>query len=376
MDIATKQEPANQETQLIVTKDVKGEAIANLPYFVLLANKNGKVLYANQAACYVFEYDRSNIPQIDLATIFSRIHGDSQFKAMQYALDTNGRWEGDCQLIRQDGTEIALELIALRIDSDTSSEPTFLYSGHNVTAQRCDQRKACQFEKLSTRGEMAGEVSHEINNYLSIIMGNLELLGMGIAKGNIDALGPRIKSMREGLSRLTKFIEGLMSIARPDATYEQVNLKEVIENEVFFLRHDLSFNGIEFIYEWDNAIPEISVVRGRLQQALYNIFCNARDALAAVPGGQKRITITASNLDDGGFVRLNISDNGCGMSAEDYQKLYRQLFTTKGPGHGFGLLAVKGAIKSQGGKVSASPAPDGGACFTIELQNAPKTKVS
>jgi two-component system, cell cycle sensor histidine kinase and response regulator CckA len=365
MDITTKHAALGQEMQLKLSQEVTDAILTHLPCFVIVADHAGKVLYANQAASDVFGFDSSLIPQMSLADLIPAV--SPKTGQMQIALNTNGRWNGECRIVGRAQTELSLELSAARIEGNTPDERIYLISGHDVTAQRCGQRQNCQFEKLSTRGEMAGEISHEMNNYLSIIMGNLELLGMGIAKGNIEALAPRVKSMRDGLDRVVKYIEGLMSIGRPEVTFKEVDLREQIENEVFYLRHEPRFKGIEFIYEWDDSIPRISVVQNRLQQALYNIFTNACEAMIDLPAGQKRITISASLTDKGEFVRLDIRDNGCGMGEEDYQKLFRQLFTTKGTGHGFGLLSIKGAIKSQGGKISAAPAPGGGACFTIEL---------
>jgi C4-dicarboxylate-specific signal transduction histidine kinase len=174
-----------------------------------------------------------------------------------------------------------------------------------------------------------------------------------------------VKSVREGLNRMAKFVEGLMSIARQEQHQEQLNLNKFLENEIIFLMQEPSFQGIEIIRQWDPTIPQVEVDAGRLQQAVYNIMTNARDAVALKT--EKRITITTSLSEPDGFVRLAISDSGSGLSEDDYSKVYRQNFTTKGPGHGFGLLSVKGMIKSQGGRVAVGPGPDGGACFTLEL---------
>jgi PAS domain S-box-containing protein len=364
MELVTNQEAISYIEKPIALQDVTGGFLSLLPYFIVLANSDGKIIFANEAAAVAFGYDRTIIPQKKISELISPGHGDEQYSRMQSAINSNGRWSGEILIIGPNGNQALFEMTAIRIDGAT---PIVLYTGQDITVRMCHDRESRLSEKYSMRGEMAGEISHELNNYLSIIMGNLELLGMGIAKGNIDALAPRIKSMRDGLSRITKFVEGLMSIARPDATYETLDLRQFIESEVFYLKHDPRFKNIEFVFEWDDCISQIDVVRGRFQQALINIFYNACDALAAIPAGQKKIIIRATYSPDDDFIHLNIFDNGCGMSEEDYSKLFRQLFTTKGPGHGFGLLTIKGAIKSQGGRISAVPAPGGGACFTIDM---------
>jgi two-component system sensor kinase FixL len=368
MDISIDQEPT---VKLNLPQEVTGEIMDYLPNFVLLANHTGEIYYANKAAVELFGNDGSMIIQKSAGELFEVNLAGPQANQIWTSLESAGNWSGEIMISLPDGKEAVAELNAIRIDN--GSKPIYLYFGQDVTAQRYRQRESCQFEKFAARGEMAGEISHELNNYLSIIMGNLELLGMGLAKGNIDSLAPRIKSMRDGLTRITKFVEGLMSIARPDAKCKLIDLRQYIEKEVFFLRQNPQYQGIEFVFRWDDNVPPVETIDFRLQQALVNIFSNACDAVADLPTGQKRITIEAAYLTATDQVRISISDNGRGMSDENYQKLFRHFFTTKGPGHGFGLLAVKGGIKSQGGKVSAAPSADGGVCFTFEL---PRQSVS
>ena len=367
MDITTKISVPPLLRETVSHQCVTGEILAAMPCFALLTDSYGKIIYANDAACEFFKIDRSLIPQMNIGSIISPVHADSRTIEILTALQNKGRWDGELLIIRSDGEHALLEMSVTKIPAKGTRESTILYAGQDATGQRCRERNACLAGKNSTRGEMAGEISHELNNYLSIIMGNLELMGMGIAKGNIDSLAPRIKSMRDGLTRVTKYVEGLMSIARPESNYETLDLRQLVENEVFYLRNNPRFQGIDFIYEWDDNVPQIDAVRCRLQQALVNIFDNSCDALETVPAGQKRITISASYIAANDTVRLSISDNGCGISDEDYPKLFRQLFTSKGHGHGFGLLTLKGSIKSQGGKISAAPVSGGGTCFTIEM---------
>ncbi len=362
MDVSIKKA---QDRELKFTQEVMGRMLSGLPYFIFLVDSAGKLKYANQAAAEIFGQNNSTIIQKPLTELITGSNGKSQLVGIRKAVEAKGRWDGEILVTRPDGKQIVLELAVARIASEKNT--IYQYSGRDVTEQRYRQRQSCTFEKLAARGAMAGEISHEINNYLSIIMGNLELLGMGLAKGKIDSLAPRIKSMREGLTRMTKFVEGLMSIAKPEAKYEPTDLRRFIEKEVFFLKQDPHYKGIEFIYHWDEDIPLIEVVSHPLKQALANIFSNACDALETVSTGRKRIIIEGNYSAEDEFVKISVSDNGCGMSEENYQKAFRQFFTTKGPGHGFGLLAVKGGIKSQGGRVSAAPSTDGGACFTIEL---------
>jgi signal transduction histidine kinase len=277
-------------------------------------------------------------------------------------------WQGDLLVRGRDGATLMLGLSVRRIyDSKNSERYDDLYVGRDITEQKKKERDICLQEKVATRAEMAGEISHELNNYLSIAMGNLELMGMNIERGKFDNLGARINSVREGMTRIAKFVEELMAVPKPECRRDMFDLCQFLEDEVFYFKSLSKYQDIEFACDWGENVPAITGDRCRLQQAIYNILLNAADALSQGRVEQKRITLGVSHSQPDDMITIAISDNGPGMTQEDYQRLFRQFFSTKGQGHGFGLLAAKGAVKSFGGKVSAAPGPDGGACFTISI---------
>jgi len=336
------------------------------PYAVLAVDKAGVITHVNQQLSDLLGMGKNSIETKRMLDIMTLFQGEKPNDEIERLLHETGRWNGDIGVIAGDGSQRILRFKVTRVKINNSpNDYNDIYIGSDITGVIRDSRVLCQEARSSTRSELAGEISHELNNFLSISMGNLELLGMSIEKGKFDNLDKRVKSVREGLNRMAKFVEGLMSISRQEQHLEQVNLNKFLENEISFLEQESEFKGIEFIKHLDNAIPPVEVDKGRLQQAIYNILINARDAVAL--SVERRITVTSSLSEPDGYIRLAISDSGPGLVEDDYSKVYRQNFTTKGPGHGFGLLSVKGMIKSQGGRVAVGPGPDGGACFTLEL---------
>jgi len=339
--------------------------LSRLPFSVVVADCQDRVIFTSDNAKRIWGNSSSAGPGEslrqffgpDFATFLDDIH---------YKLDNGNCWQGEILLNRDGHASAIIEISAFRLDEDAGVGKSHVnvFICHDTTVRRQDERQTSIREKTSTRSEMAAEISHELNNYLSIVFGNLELLNMEIDKGKTDNLRPRLKSMKDGITRIAKFVESLADVTGPEPMPERIDLRSLLESEILILKSQPRFGGIEFIGNWEENVPPIEADRGRLQQALYSIFCNASDALADISGA-KRITVAATYQAE--TVRLAISDNGRGMSEDDYQRVFRQFFTTKGTGHGFGLLAVKGAIKSQGGRVSATPGPDGGACFIIEF---------
>jgi PAS domain S-box-containing protein len=339
-------------------------AIKDLPLFVLAVETSGNIIFANSKASEIF--GPSDFSGKEFHQVFRPVQGNDAFDQINHSLATDGNWTGELRIDRPDGEQILVELIAHRTVSDLG-QLNDIYLGQDISSRRLQERQNFRIEKSAVRSEMAGEISHELNNYLSIVRGNLELMGMAVDKGKIESLGPRLKSMKDGLGRIAKFVEGLMSLCQTDPRVEAFHIQSLLDEEIFFLKRDSRFHGVEFSCQWDDNLPPIEANRSRIKQALVNILTNAADAVANNAPGQRNITISIAHTEPEPMIHLSIWDNGPGMSEEDYQRAFRQFFTTKGPGHGFGLLSIKGGIKSQGGKVAVSSGPDGGACFAIEL---------
>ena len=366
-------ESANDD--LTRAKNFRDKIIDNAPFFMIITDDSGNIVLINESAEKIFGHSFEKVEGRLISEVILAIGEQDVFGEINESLSNNGVWRGQLITGRSDGSQTIIDLIVVNVGENNIENPSVLYMGNDVTEEKHMQRQAFQLERMATRGEMAAEIAHELNNYLSIVSGNLELLGMDIGRGKLDKVEKKTAAMKNGLVRITKFVEGLMSVARPETRMEIFDIHQFIDSELFFLKPQPRFREIGFICRWGNDIPAIEADRGQLQQVLFNLLNNAADALAEIPPGKRRVTIMTTYSGSEDIIRLTISDNGCGMSEEDYGRVFRQHFTKKKTGHGFGLLAVKRAIKSHGGKISASPGPEGGASFTIELPRRLKVRV-
>jgi len=368
-------ESANDD--LTRAKNFRDKIIDNAPFFMIITDDSGNIVLINESAEKIFGRSFKEVESKPISEMILTIREQDVFDEINVSLSNSGVWRGELIIRRSDSSQTIIDLTVVNVGGDNieSESPSVLYMGNDITEEKHMQRQAFQLERMATRGEMAAEIAHELNNYLSIVSGNLELLGMDIGRGKFDKVEKKTTAMKNGLVRITKFVEGLMSVARPETRMEIFDIHQFIDSELFFLKPQPKFKEIDFISRWGNDIPAIEADRGQLQQVLFNLLNNAADALAEIPPGKRRVTISTMYSDSEDIIRLTISDNGCGMSVENYGRVFRQHFSTKKTGHGFGLLAVKRAIKSHGGKISASPGPEGGASFTIELPRRLKVRV-
>lgn len=228
------------------------------------------------------------------------------------------------------------------------------------------QNELIRTENLAVIGQLSTGIAHEINQplaALSALSANtvrfLEINDLATARTNLE----RITDI---VARLGALTEQLKSFARrPSGERESVAVAQAVDNALFLLNHRLKKTLIRLQLP---AQPEDIVVlceAVRLEQVLVNLVSNAIDALQEV--ADPLIAISWQRQDD--IVRIQVRDNGSGLSEQVRQHIFEPFFTTKKTsGLGLGLALSSDIIKAYGGVLSADNHPDGGAVFTITLR--------
>jgi signal transduction histidine kinase len=219
-------------------------------------------------------------------------------------------------------------------------------------------------EKLSAVGELASGVAHEINNPLTTILGQAQLL-----LGRDDVPVPvreRVEMMADEASRAARIVQNLLLFARhyppecrPCAISDQV--ERVLALKTYQLEHDK----IRVVTEF-TPCPPVWADENKIQQVLLNLIQNAHQALLRRTG-ERVLTLRVRPRDR--RVVVEIVDNGPGIPSEALPRIFDPFFTTKPPGEGSGLgLSVSyGIVGQHGGRLYAENRPGGGAAFIVEL---------
>lgn len=245
----------------------------------------------------------------------------------------------------------------------------------DVTRRKAAMAALMGAQKMDALGRMASGISHDFNNLLTVILGNLLPLSEEIGEGelNREFLAPAIAAARRG-SALT---QRLLTLARREQfAPEPTDIPGAVAEICTLLRASMPRKlviGTESAAE----LPPALVDRSQLEMALLNLAMNARDAT----DGAGRIGIAIEPYDlppqeadllylpAGRYVRLRFSDDGCGMSPEQVERIFEPFFTSKaaGAGSGLGLSMVYGFVKQSNGAIMVESAPGAGSCFTILL---------
>ena len=208
--------------------------------------------------------------------------------------------------------------------------------------------------RLAAVGEISGEIAHEINNPLGLIVGHLELAYDEVASKtpNLELVKGKLEKARSAISRITKIIKGLRHYSRSTANDPLVatDINEIIYDAVEFCSEKLSYHRIDF--EMNNEIDaEVNCRPVEISQVLLNVFTNAIDEVCRLPIGERHIFLKTELINN--FIRISVTNSGAKIPENIRDKIFEPFFSTKkvGIGTGLGLSISREIIERYGGKL-------------------------
>ncbi|MEG4817312.1 AAA family ATPase [Microcoleus sp. K5-D4] len=273
------------------------------------------------------------------------------------------------------------------------------------------QLQIVQSEKMSALGNLVTGIAHEINNPVGFISGNIEeatttlkdvISHLKLYQEKLPNPGEEIEedaedidleyaledlpkmllSMKVGCDRIRGISTSLRTFSRADKDYKvPFNIHEGIDSTILILKHRLKANehhpAIEVVTDYGN-LPPIECFPGQLNQVFMNLLANAIDALEESNQGRSFqalktnpycITVRTSQSDDR-HIKIQIADNGAGMTEAVKKRIFDHLFTTKAVGKGTGLglaIARQIVVETHGGTINVNSTLGGGSEFEIVL---------
>jgi signal transduction histidine kinase len=237
--------------------------------------------------------------------------------------------------------------------------------------------QVAEMQKLESLGKLTGGLAHDFNNLLMVVMSSLELALKRVTGDErlTTWLGRAMEAAASGAA-LTKRM--LAFARRQELKLESLSLSDVVSGMVDMMSHSLEPT-VRIAVDLPSDLPPVRIDRNQFELALLNLGLNARDAMPS--GGM--FSITAATADEGqipeelargSYVRLSVSDTGCGMDAETLKRATEPFFTTKpvGRGSGLGLSMVQGLILQTGGAMQIASRPNEGTTIELWLPVAPE----
>ena len=222
------------------------------------------------------------------------------------------------------------------------------------------ERKMYESEKLSSLGQLASSVAHEVRNPLSSIKTIAQVMEEEAEEGSPQA--ENLSIIIGEIDRLNNVVSQLLRFARPSGEDPEVRLEEVIDNLVLVLGHEARRSGVRMEMALEEGLPRIRGDRESLKEIFFNLTFNGIQAMEG--GGVLRIAARRSTP---GEVEVAVSDTGPGISEEIRSRIFEPFFTTKEQGTGLGLAIVENRLDRLGGRIEMESEEGRGTVFRVWL---------
>jgi signal transduction histidine kinase/CheY-like chemotaxis protein len=229
------------------------------------------------------------------------------------------------------------------------------------------QEQIIGMEKMATQGRLSAEIGHELNNYLTVIMGNFQIMNLKVERGELKSADKSLEVISANLEKIKKFAQGLLDFSNMKAEKNECDLNALVEKTVAFIKPQNIFKNITLLTRLEDRLPHPVTDQGQIQQVLYNLLNNAADAMGKRKGEGGTITVGTRHIPDEKIVELWVQDTGKGMTEEEKNRLFTRGFTTKEEGHGIGLAICKKIVDQHQGTIQVESQLNQGTIFRIRL---------
>jgi signal transduction histidine kinase len=246
----------------------------------------------------------------------------------------------------------------------------------NALASGQAQREAARLRqhlahigRVSAMGELTASLAHELNQPLTAILNNAEvaLLQLDAASLNLVTLREILTDIVSDDKRAAEVIHRLRAlVSKGDLAHVPLDINDVVAEVAQLVRSDVVIRKIPMTVDLAPGLPGIRGDRIQLQQVVLNMVLNGLEAMGEPTGRERALAIRTARADDAA-VMVAVEDSGVGVDADDIEKMFEPLYTTKPEGLGMGLAIARTIVHAHGGQLRAWNNPAGGATFGFTL---------
>lgn len=351
---------------------------------ILTIDEQGLVEMCNPAAARMFGYSPGEVQGRNVGRLMPEPHAEVHRRYVdRYRAAGDGKILGlvrEVVGLRKDGSTFPLEIavgefenggrhftgILRDITDRKRAEQAVRESEARIQQQ---QAELLHVQRLSTAGELAGMMAHELNQPLGAIANYLG--GVTLRFGPVLQAHPTLAEAIEETLRLStrasRVVQGIRDLVRRrESGREWIDIGAVVEETLALVRPELERRHIEPKQEVPPALPRFRGQRVQLQQLLLNLLLNAMDAMDATESGARRLTVRVK-LKGAADLEIEVADTGSGFREDLAGQIFEPFVSTKPEGIGLGLSICRSIAEAHGGKISARSVLGQGSTFTVTL---------
>jgi len=368
---ASEAEHKQAEEALRESEEKYKTLVEDAPIGIYFSDFGGTFLYGNKKAEEIVGYKRQEL----LGKSFLKVRlldpkgiGKS-IKLL--ALNKLGNATGPDEFVlnRKDGSKSIVE-ICTRITT-VGGRKVVLGMVEDITERKLAEEREKELHqelyltsRLAAVGELAAGVAHEINNPLTGVLGFSERL---LRKSTDETVKQGLETIHHEAQRAARVVQNLLTFARRRGpAKEHSDISDILQRALELRGYELQTSNIEVVIDLAPSLPGVMVDPHQIQEVFLNIILNAEQVMTEANGGGK-LTIKTRQMKD--CVRTSFIDDGPGIPAEDFDKVFAPFFTTRRErsGTGLGLSVCHGIVTEHGGRIYAKSKAGKGATFFVEL---------
>ncbi len=275
-----------------------------------------------------------------------------------------------------DGSEVFVEIHAAPVLDEFGEVAQLIEARRDVTARVRAEKQArrqlaelAHVARLSTMGEFASSLAHELNQPLCVIAGMTQACRRLVYCEPVNAaeVAEALEEVSAQAERAGVLIRRLRNFVRKQGPERApTDMNDVIRNAVAFTEADLRQSGVTVRLDLAASVPPVSADAIQMQQVILNLIRNAIDAMEGVAAGERELHVRSS-LSESGELEVAIRDTGIGFPPEGPDRMYDSFFTTKPSGLGIGLSISRSIVEAHGGRMWATANAGHGVTFRFTI---------
>jgi two-component system sensor kinase FixL len=346
----------------------------SLPLGILMLDEHGEILIANARTEQLFGYSSCALVGQQVSVLIDELRAKGERpgpggRPRIAQLQTCGP-EHNFVARRKDGSDFPVE-VRFRSSSFKGDAAilAFVEDRTDHFERLRNQQDLAHLTRVSTMGELAGSLAHELNQPLTAILSNVQAAQRFMAAEPIDVAEVReiLNDIVQDDYRASEVIRRIRAVVRKsDLEFASLDLAKVIREVILLLHSDAIVRATRVNVELDEDLPAVYADKVQLQQVTLNLLLNAFDAMSGVSPGERVVSIALTREGED-MARIAVRDRGHGLTVGKLDTIFKPFYTSKPHGLGLGLSISRSIVELHGGRLWAENNTDRGATFYVTL---------
>jgi len=352
------------------------ELFMRVPEAIVLVDA-GQVVRANPEFTRIFGYAESEVLGRSLNDLIVPVELRAEAREITLGGSNRGSLSFETMRARKDGTRVPVSVMRVPVTSEAEASRTAEYAIYRDISERKQaeaalreaQTELAHVTRVTTMGELAASIAHEVNQPLAAVVTNANACLRWLAGGT-----PNLEEAREAVERIIRdgkragdVIGRIRALVKKNGTEQaSLDINEAVQEVVGLIQSEIQKNGVVLRMELAADLPRVLGDRVQLQQVILNLMMNGIEAMSGVTDRSRDLLIR-SRQHESDKVVVAVQDSGVGLQSESLDRLFKAFFTTKPKGMGMGLAISRSIIEAHGGKLWAVSNDGPGATFQFTL---------